>query len=110
MMGHTVLPPSTAEATGQLLEVMQQLLTEQQETNRLLRNEKKMWLTAEEAAEKLGKPITKSGSYKTVLAYARKHGQPRFLRTFGSERPYTYLRTEVEALARAVATGQTVLP
>jgi hypothetical protein len=92
-----------------LATLVSDLLTEQRETNRLLRRENAPWLTPDEAATMLGKLPVPSGTHTRVLTYCR-HPDRMWLHTFGQTRPYTYLRSEVEELADLVKRGKRVLP
>lgn len=82
------------------------LLAEQRETNRLLRNERKDWLTGDEAAALLGRPYSKSGQHLRILKFARDKGH---LTIFGSRSPFTYWRKEVEALQQKVVRNEVYL-
>ena len=106
-MGAEPLTALAGAKQEDLTSLLRQLISEQRETNRLLKNEFKQWLSGDEAAALLGKKITKSGEHKRVLAFCRKHGH---LTIFGQSRPYTYWHEEVRDLQRKVAAGQVFLP
>ncbi|MEL6393356.1 MAG: hypothetical protein AAFR97_11435, partial [Bacteroidota bacterium] len=72
-----------------------------------LKNERKEWLSANETAELLGKTVTKSGWHLRSLKFARDKGH---LTVYGRINPYTYHRTEVEALKRKIVAGDVYLP
>jgi hypothetical protein len=65
------------------------------------------YYTPEEAAERLGFKVTKTGSHTRRLKYCREHG---FLSIWYSERPYHYDRDQVNALAEKLRLGKVYLP
>lgn len=101
-------PTTPAVDNDMLATLVTQLIAEQQETNRLLRNKTSEWVSADDAARMLGKTINTSGTHTRVLTYLRNHDK-KYLKTFGQLRPYTYLRSEVDEVVRLVKNGL-VLP
>lgn len=77
-------------------------LLEQQHTT-----ETRNYYTPEEAADRLGFRITKTGSHTRRLKYCREHG---LLSIWYSARPYHYDRDQVEALAEKLRLGKVYLP
>lgn len=77
-------------------------LLEQQHTT-----ETRNYYTPEEAAERLGFRVTKTGSHTRRLKYCREHG---LLSIWYSERPYHYDRDQVNALAEKLSKGKVYLP
>lgn len=65
------------------------------------------YYTPDEAADRLGFRITKTGSHTRRLKYCREHG---FLSIWYSERPYHYDRDQVDALAEKLRLGKVYLP
>lgn len=65
------------------------------------------YYTPNEAADRLGFRITKTGSHTRRLKYCREHG---FLSIWYSERPYHYDRDQVNALAEKLRLGKVYLP
>lgn len=65
------------------------------------------YYTPDEAADRLGFRITKTGSHTRRLKYCREHG---FLSIWYSERPYHYDRDQVDALAEKLRQGKVYLP
>lgn len=109
-IGATTTPPATGEAIAQLMDLTRQLLAEQRETNRLLRKELEPpspWMTGDEAAAALGRPLTKSGEHLRCLKYFRERG---YLTVHGSTRPYTYSRKQVMDLRKAIEQERAFMP
>lgn len=65
------------------------------------------YYTPDEAADRLGFRITKTGSHTRRLKYCREHG---FLSIWYSERPYHYDRDQVDALAEKLRKQKVYLP
>jgi hypothetical protein len=68
---------------------------------------KKTWITAEEAAEILGLPITSSRTHTRRLRWYRDRG---FLTKFQGRRPISYLRSDVEKLAKRIKNSEVIIP
>lgn len=68
---------------------------------------KKTWLNPEEAAEILGLPITSSRTHTRRLRWYRDQG---FLTKYNGRRPISYLRTDVEKLAKRVKNNEVIIP
>jgi hypothetical protein len=99
-----------ADAITELTRATYKLLEEQKETNRLLRKEAEPpspWMSGDETAEALGRPLTKSGEHLRCLKHFRDHG---FLTVFGSMRPYTYSRGQVMELRKLIDREKVFMP
>lgn len=99
-----------ADAITELTRATYKLLEEQKETNRLLRKEiepPSPWMTGDEAAEALGKPLTKSGEHLRFLKFFRDNGK---LSILGSSRPYTYSRKQVMELRKLIELEKVFMP
>lgn len=83
------------------LTLMRIMAIELRENNRLLRNEKKEWLTAAEVNQMLG-----FRSNSRAHQFAREKGH---LTILGSKSPLTYWREEVEQLVQKVARNEVFL-
>lgn len=68
---------------------------------------KKTWITPEEAAEILGLPITISRTHTRRLRWYRDQG---FLTKFQGRRPISYLRSDVEKLAKRIKNSEVIIP
>lgn len=68
---------------------------------------KKTWLNPAEAAEILGLPITSSRTHTRRLRWYRDQG---FLTKFQGRRPISYLRTDVEKLAKRIKNSEVIIP
>lgn len=68
---------------------------------------KKTWINPEEAAEILGIPITSSRTHTRRLRWYRDQG---FLTKYNGRRPISYLRTDVEKLAKRVKNNEVIIP
>lgn len=68
---------------------------------------KKTWLNPEEAAEILGLPITISRTHTRRLRWYRDQG---FLTKYNGRRPISYLRSDVEKLAKRVKNNEVIIP
>jgi len=68
---------------------------------------KKTWITPEEAAEILGLPITSSRTHTRRLRWYRDQG---FLTKFQGRRPISYLRSDVEKLAKRIKNTEVIIP
>ena len=88
------------EAIRQNTEINRALLLE-------LRRDRATWLGPDEACERLGFGVTKSGKHRARLTWLRQKG---FLRTFGSHRPYSYCAKEVDEVAAKMRAGRLVIP
>lgn len=95
----------------QLLQELKQAIEANTATNQALlvelRRDRAEWLDPDEACRRLGFPITKSGKHRSRLTWLRKKG---FLRSFGSQRPYTYSAQEVKEVANKIAAGKLLVP
>ena len=88
-------------------ELLQELIAEQRETNRLLRREQRDWLDPDEACRRLGIPLSASGQHRRRLSWLRRHG---FLTEFGSRRPYTYSARQINEVAEKIRQGKIFVP
>jgi len=68
---------------------------------------KKTWINPEEAAEILGLPITSSRTHTRRLRWYRDQG---FLTKYQGRRPISYLRSDVEKLAKRVKNSEVIIP
>lgn len=110
MVTSAPLPPVTADAVDHLTRAVYRLLEEQKETNRLLRKEiepPSPWMTGDEAAQALGRRLTKSGEHLRCLKFFRDKGH---LTVFGSQRPITYSREQVMDLKKKMDREQVFMP
>jgi hypothetical protein len=99
-MGFDALLAAIHENTAVQLRIAEALESQQASAAR-------NYYTPEEAADRLGFRITKTGSHTRRLKYCREHG---FLSIWYSERPYHYDRDQVNALAEKLRLGKVYLP
>lgn len=100
LIGFAALVAAIQENTAVQLRIAEALESQQATAAR-------NYYTPEEAADRLGFKVTKTGSHTRRLKYCREHG---FLRIWYSERPYHYDRKQVDELAEKLHKGKVYLP
>jgi len=65
------------------------------------------FINADEAAQILGLPVTRSRTHTRRLAWYREHG---YITKFWGKNKYTYSRKEINSLAKRIESQEVIIP